>query len=292
MELAKALILTETHCYDVALNRVYQNPPFKVTFLDCIAAKRRLPCSLCAARSKRTLVFPAPLLPPGMTLSPFKLPPPIDAVDPAQKKLKLSKKENDAAESALVTFAETVRCAERKNIAHQNRPKSAFFPSSLIKAVLKSLLSLESRLMLDNILGSWTFASKYTEPLFAIIQRLQRTFRAERETARLNKNAKQRTTRKSKKSGRSIDSEDELEKSDELENTSGSDDEDDEAHQHPRSSPIPPPAKRSKPALVEVTNQRRPTRPRLPKKGLESAATVTESYGPQYRTSRRRAVEN
>ncbi|KAJ7831841.1 hypothetical protein B0H14DRAFT_2592404 [Mycena olivaceomarginata] len=68
--------------------------------------------------------------------------------------------------------------------------------------------------------------------------------------------------------------------------------EDDEENSHPRSSPIPPPAKRAKSALSEVTNQGRAPRPRAAKAKLQSAASVAAGYRPAYQTSRRRAVKN
>jgi hypothetical protein len=63
----KALILTETNCYNAFLNGHYSNPPHETSKLNCSQAKRPLPCSLCLARSNRTLVFPPP---PSSTLLP------------------------------------------------------------------------------------------------------------------------------------------------------------------------------------------------------------------------------
>ncbi|KAJ7635589.1 P-loop containing nucleoside triphosphate hydrolase protein [Mycena polygramma] len=51
----KALVLSETLCIIAAINRHYANPPLEITTLDCIAAKRPLPCSLCSARAKRKI---------------------------------------------------------------------------------------------------------------------------------------------------------------------------------------------------------------------------------------------
>ncbi|KAJ6506054.1 hypothetical protein DFH09DRAFT_1334888 [Mycena vulgaris] len=296
MEHAKALVLFEQECYIAALNRIYENPPHNVTFLDYIAAKRRLPCSLCAARDETVLEFPAPPLPPGITLPPFT--PPIQSITETQKKLKLTKKEREETELALTEFGETVRRAERKHSANQNRPKSSFFPTSIISSIILSLLALDSLTTLDTLIQLWTFAAGHIDLLYTVIQQLQASSAAQREEARLEKNAKQRTTRAAKKpavkkttrkkTSCDFDSEEEEEEWDAPSSADDEADDDDERDEHPRSSPIPPPPKRSKPALREVTNQRHPPRPRGAKKGLESAATVAESYRPQYRTSWRR----
>lgn len=68
LEHAKVLLLTEQQCYIAALNRIYQSPPLETTTLDCIAANRRLPCSLCATRNNIHLDFPTPPLPHGIEL--------------------------------------------------------------------------------------------------------------------------------------------------------------------------------------------------------------------------------
>jgi hypothetical protein len=59
--------------------------------------------------------------------------------------------------------------------------------------------------------------------------------------------------------------------------------------EHPRSSPIPPPPKRVRRVLEEVTNEERPAvRPakKAPKAPLQSAAQVAQSYSNPYKTSR------
>jgi hypothetical protein len=108
MEVAKALILTEMKCYDAVMNRIYQNPPREITLLNCLTAKQSHPCSLCATCAKVSLEFPTPLLPSGITLPLFT---PVIAQadsDSLPKKLKLKKKEREAAEPRLVAFSEMV----------------------------------------------------------------------------------------------------------------------------------------------------------------------------------------
>ncbi|KAJ7143996.1 P-loop containing nucleoside triphosphate hydrolase protein [Mycena epipterygia] len=141
LEHAKALVLTEKQCYIAALNHIYQNPPSETATLDCIAAQRRLPCSLCAERENLHPTFSAPPLPAGIEL-PLFISPPVNPMSPQEKKLKLTKKEREQAEPALAEFGETVRRAERRNAAHRNRPKSSFFPQSIMNSVLDSLLAL------------------------------------------------------------------------------------------------------------------------------------------------------
>ncbi|KAF5354533.1 hypothetical protein D9758_011246 [Tetrapyrgos nigripes] len=51
MDLAIALVLTETICYIACINRIYANPPISESSQDCITAKRKLPCSLCVKRA-------------------------------------------------------------------------------------------------------------------------------------------------------------------------------------------------------------------------------------------------
>ncbi|KAJ7142579.1 hypothetical protein C8R44DRAFT_725918 [Mycena epipterygia] len=285
MEHAKALVLVEQRCYIAAINRIYQNPPTEITYLDCIAAKRRLPCSLCADRTEKTLNFTPSPLPPGIVLAPFTPPTTQDSapLSAAEKKLKLTKKEMDMAEGSLVSFGETVRLAERKHITNQHRPKSSYFPASLIHVILNKLLSLDSLAALSPITQSWTFAIGHVVALYAVVAALRTTIQAEREEARINKNAKQRATRKAKKGVRDIDSE--SEESGEEESSY----DEDEADEHPRSSPIPPPPKRAKTVLAEVTNRQRPARrPQGPREKQLDAETVAATFRPAYRTSRRR----
>ncbi|KAF7341157.1 ATP-dependent DNA helicase RecQ [Mycena venus] len=65
MDPAKAELLVETTCLNAARNRRWQNLPLDETDRDCIAAKRPLPCSLCARRANITISFPPsrPFLP-------------------------------------------------------------------------------------------------------------------------------------------------------------------------------------------------------------------------------------
>lgn len=201
-------------CYNAVINRIYENPPLDTSVLDCIAAGRRLPCSLCAARNNISLTFSAPALPPGVELPLFVHPPAVDPITTLDKKLRLKKTEREHAESVLKEFGETVRRTERKLGAHQHRPKSSFFPTSVIRSVLNVLLTLDSLEKLEAIIASWVFATGYRVRLYAVIHTLRTNIVLQRETARLVSNAKQRASRQKKKTRRSSESEDEVEEED------------------------------------------------------------------------------
>ncbi|KAJ6622170.1 hypothetical protein B0H10DRAFT_1944777 [Mycena sp. CBHHK59/15] len=91
----------------------------------------------------------------------------------AQKELKLLKKEPEDAELALTTFGETVHLAERNRDTHQNWPKSSYFPSLVIKAVLDQLLAVDSVATLKATISSWIFCSGHIESLYVMVQKLQ-----------------------------------------------------------------------------------------------------------------------
>ncbi|KAJ6586289.1 P-loop containing nucleoside triphosphate hydrolase protein [Mycena vulgaris] len=160
LEHAKALVLAEKECYNAVINRIYENPPLDTSALHCIAAGRRLPCSLCAARNNISLTFSAPALPPSVELPLFVHPQAADPIATLDKKLRLMKKERAHVESVLKEFGETVRRAERKLGAHQHRPKSAFFPTSVIRSILDVLLTLDSLEKLEALLTSWVFVTE------------------------------------------------------------------------------------------------------------------------------------
>ncbi|KAJ7686951.1 hypothetical protein B0H17DRAFT_1203965 [Mycena rosella] len=259
LEHAKALLLTEVECYNSTINRIYQNPPLKTSTLDCIAAGRRLPCSLCATRNDLSLTFSAPPLPRGVELPPFVHPPTADPIAALEKKLRLTKKERQHAESVLKEFGEVVRCAERTLGTHQHRPKSSFFPTSVIRSILDALLTLDSLDKVECLLTSWVFAKGY-----------------------------QHATRQKKKKRYESDESEEESESDAGEELSS---EEEAVGEHPRSSPIPPPPKRARCVLKEVTNKERPApRPanKAARAGIQSAAQVAESYTNPYRTTSRR----
>ncbi|THU95226.1 P-loop containing nucleoside triphosphate hydrolase protein [Dendrothele bispora CBS 962.96] len=72
----RAQFLTEKTCRVSCLNQIYANPPSTTSYLDCIQAKRRLPCDLC--RSRYNLLdlesFEFPPSPGSQNLTPFIIP--------------------------------------------------------------------------------------------------------------------------------------------------------------------------------------------------------------------------
>ncbi|KAJ7721770.1 hypothetical protein B0H16DRAFT_1738054 [Mycena metata] len=314
LQQAKVEFLTEKICLNAAVNRVFENPPMDISNLDCIAAERPLPCSLCAARNDIVLDFPAPPLPPGVYFPPFTAPTTDQHATLTDKKLKLTQKERAEIEPRLVQFGETVRRAERKLAAHANRPKSAFFPSSILKSILDSFFTFESFDNLATHVALWTFAGGYQVRLYALVHELRTTIQLQRKEAQEKKKAARRkkgtnTRNRRRKIGEwdsEEGSEDEGEGSDDGDEGSddrgkGLDDEDEglseemssdeEANNHPRSSPIPPPPKRVRRILDEVTNEERRVRKSTKTATkLQTVAEVSRTYSAPYRTtsSRRR----
>ncbi|KAK7006543.1 P-loop containing nucleoside triphosphate hydrolase protein [Favolaschia claudopus] len=305
IEHSAALVLSESKCYIATINRIYQNPPLETSTLDCISAKRLLPCSLCAKRKKINIEY-APLpLPTDMTLPPFIAPatPQSAPLTPEEKKLKLTRKERDPVMLALEKFAEDVRRTEQHHPDNHHRPKSSYFPSSMREHLAGKLLALDSLFALRALLTSWNFASTYAGSLYDLVVELQATIRSDREAARVEKNAKQRATRLSKKA---LQDSEMSEVDDNVEESEHSDVDDDR-----RSSPIPPPAKRTKTGsggvLKEVTNRTKLSSGRKESsrgkkssktksqanvaKEKQTLATIAAGFGPAYRTTsdRRRA---
>ncbi|KAJ7167105.1 P-loop containing nucleoside triphosphate hydrolase protein [Mycena filopes] len=287
LEPAKVQLLTEKYCLNAAVNCIYQNPPLDTTVLDCIAVKRQYPCSLCATRHGLVLKFSAPPLPPGTYLPPFTAPLPNLPGTVIDKKFKLTAKERDQAKSVFVKFGETVRLAERKNPAHQNRPKAAFFPTSIMRPSLDALLTIKSFDNLEPLMASWVFARGNRVRLYAIVDEIRTTIESQRKEVQKEKKAKRDGKwRKAKKMAVWEDESDE-----DGDGSEKRSEEEEEVDPHPRSSPIPPPPKGSRTILDEVTNDARPARV-APKKGppkkLQTAAEVAQSYSAPYRTTSRR----
>ncbi|KAJ7343049.1 hypothetical protein DFH08DRAFT_963062 [Mycena albidolilacea] len=238
----------------------------KITTLDCITAKQHYPCSLYAARNGVVIDFPAPSLPHGITPPLFSHPLKVNT-STLDKAPKLTKKEREDAESALVKFGNTVYCAEHKLPSNRSRPKSAYFPSSIVHSLLDNLLGLDSLIKLEKLVEPWYFSREYRVRLYAIVHDLFSSTSARHEQARLDKNAKQCATRKAKKKVADWDASDE-EEEEETESESSSEE---EVNEDRRSSPIPPASKRSRRILEEVTNEERPLPARATRKPVQRA---------------------
>ncbi|KAK0214628.1 hypothetical protein EDD85DRAFT_798912 [Armillaria nabsnona] len=123
---AAARVLTEKHCLIAAVNRKFKNPPPEISTLDCIEAKRRLPCFLCCKRAGIILRFHAPDNPPDTEMpEPF---PQAEVPSSTPKKRskaapdQLKKKEKEASRERLLAFDAAVWTAERNSPSERNRP--------------------------------------------------------------------------------------------------------------------------------------------------------------------------
>ncbi|KAJ7870287.1 hypothetical protein B0H14DRAFT_3440121 [Mycena olivaceomarginata] len=210
--------------------------------------------------------FPAPSLPHGITLPLFSHPLEVNT-STLDKAPKLTKKEHEEAESALVEFGNTVYRAEHKLPSNRSRPKSAYFPSSIVHSLVDNLLGLDSLTKLEKLVEPWYFSCEYRVRLYAIVHDLFSSISARREQARLDKNAKQRATRKAKKKVADWDASDKEEE----EETESESSYEEEVNEDRRSSPIPPASKHSRRILEEVTNEERPPPTRATRKPVQQA---------------------
>ncbi|KAJ7857845.1 hypothetical protein B0H14DRAFT_3085158 [Mycena olivaceomarginata] len=271
MEPARAAVLTEKICYIAAFNRTYQNPPLEITILDCNAAGRPYPCSLCIARKPKALtLLPSPL-PPGLSIP----------LLPLRKKNKLSKKERDEVTLALNTFG-----AELYSSDH--RPRSSYFPTSIVDSIVTRLLLVDSMDSLATLIAPWAFSGAYLVSLYRIVADLAENILNRRKAAKPGKKSTKKGTSKKQRSKKrayqSSESEDDYSAEEELEETPVNDD---EILLPPPSSPHPRPTKRRRP-LDTVTNTERPSAAtKAPREKLQTAAVVAAGYRPQYNTRRR-----
>ncbi|KAJ7724383.1 hypothetical protein B0H16DRAFT_1472426 [Mycena metata] len=185
-----------------------------------------------------------------------------------------------------------------------------------MKCVLNSLLTFNSFEAFAKHVESWIFANGYQVRLYATVHELRTMIELQRKEAQEKKNAaprkKGKGTRRRRRKVEEWDSEEDSEDGarDAEEDSEGveanSDDggdesgvessSEDERPTHPRSSPIPPPAKRVRRVLDEVTNNERPVR-QTTKNGTgrktQTVAEVSQTYAAPYRTtsSRRRGVQ-
>jgi hypothetical protein len=155
MDPAKAELLVEEICLNAARNRRWQNVPLDETDLDCISAKRPLPCSLCAKRANVSIMFP----PRDLSFPLFLIASPASKRKPISRATKLKKKERPIVETGLSAFGMQVFEAEMFNNSHQHRVKSWFFPPSLQDKLADSILQLATPNDLDVLLKQedWYF---------------------------------------------------------------------------------------------------------------------------------------
>ncbi|KAF8179975.1 P-loop containing nucleoside triphosphate hydrolase protein [Mycena galopus ATCC 62051] len=290
MEHARALLLVEQTSYYAFFNKHYGNPPLETTSLDCIAANRLLPCSICLPRSGKTLTFDAP--PSAIVLPPLH--PLISAVAShhSHKKLKLTKKEKKLARSALKTFRNSLCVKEQFAGQFRHHPPCLFLPPSIQDAIVDQLLSLSSSVMLHPLLDQWHHQNTHTASLFHVITQLQTKITKKREEARNTRNQKAREKRQAdkRKAVSESESKDRYEPesdADVIDREAELDSHLDQAHIFD-SFEFPTPAdlvlnRRSRPkkrqALDTVTN----TGPRRTRTAPQKMAEIAKDYGPQYR---------
>jgi hypothetical protein len=191
MDHGNALLLTEKKCYIGLLNTVYGNNFSNTSILDCIAAKRRLPCSLCLTHSELALDFPPSPLPEGLPgLVAFK---DLTATTVLSTKALMTRKERTYADAELLKFGEIVQTTETRNDLHVYRPRSSYFPIPIITSILDSLTTISTEPNLHAIIPTWTYInSHHGTALFTLILRIQNKISADWETARITRNEKNR----------------------------------------------------------------------------------------------------
>jgi len=152
--------------------------------LDCLAAGRPLPCSLCLARrGVGTLVFSPSPVPAGSAPLPI-LTAPRAIPRSTSKNGKLKKKERAAAETPLLEFGVSIRQIERRSDTHKCRPRSSYFPSRILTLILDTLLVIHFPSDLDRILNdSWAYYSRHGPAQFDSIIQIQTSITAQRNTA-------------------------------------------------------------------------------------------------------------
>ncbi|KAJ7270715.1 P-loop containing nucleoside triphosphate hydrolase protein [Mycena haematopus] len=181
MDPAKAEFLVEMTCLNAVRNRRWQNEPLLETDRDCIAAKRPLPCSLCAARANIMVTFPRR----DFCRPPFPIPSATKR-SPVPRGTKLKKKERPTVIERLGEFNTQIFEKEMYNTAYQNRVKSWFFPTSLQEKLADVLMRLATAADIDALLRTqnWPFrSSPYQDELWALVTQIQAAIRSARNVA-------------------------------------------------------------------------------------------------------------
>ncbi|KAJ6448023.1 hypothetical protein C8R45DRAFT_791971, partial [Mycena sanguinolenta] len=180
MTIAKAELITEARCHVAYLNKHYDNPPLEISTLDCIAAKRPLPCGLCLSRTRRTLTFPAPPTAPSY--------PPLTPVTSARTsartgstKAKLTREERVTAYARLAKFRNELRRKEHKRGKFLEHPTIMFLPSSLHNRLLDRLFSISSLSDLQHVVHDWRHRDAQSNALYDLIVVIKMDIASERE---------------------------------------------------------------------------------------------------------------
>ncbi|THU81363.1 P-loop containing nucleoside triphosphate hydrolase protein [Dendrothele bispora CBS 962.96] len=179
MDLAKSQFLTEKICRVSRLNKIYANPPIETSFLDCIQAKRRLPCDVCRTRYDLldTSILTFPPSPHLSKLPPFKI---HSDMSQSNKKRgaradKPTKKEADGIRKGLAIYEREVYLEERLRLPHRNIPHSFYFPPEITDLISEEILKIDSIESLTDRLKpiDRIFKSTQAEKLFAYMSTLR-----------------------------------------------------------------------------------------------------------------------
>jgi hypothetical protein len=112
-----------------------------------------------------------------------------------------------AADTELRLFKERVHKAERDRVSHGYTPASSYFPNLAITSILDHFLAISTVDGLTTIIPKWKHHHRHGTALLELIQRLQATFAAEFEAARLQKNATNRAKGRAKRCADLLDEE-------------------------------------------------------------------------------------
>ena len=247
--------------------------------MDCLAAGRLLPCSLCLAqRGIGTLVFPSSPLPLGSAPLPVLMAPKTIPRLSTPKKDTLKKKERSTAETQLLKFGESIRQLERRSNNHAYRPRSSYFPSRILSLILDTLLTIHFPSDLDHILNdSWAYYSSYGTTLFDSIIQIQISITVQRKTVRELTLAKQREKRQATRAFDDDDSGSPISSNSDTEPA-------EETIEEPPEQHLKKSLGHKRQALDEMTNTAK--RRRAPRAAQPSVSQVLQDYGPRYRTRR------
>ena len=282
LDKSKALIIVEKTCYISQINIRYENPSLdpsrpELPRLDCIAAGRRLPCSLCLSRQAGAIAF-TPSTPEGL-LPILSLPKTNNASKPSiKKKDKLNKKERTAAEKHFLKFGESIRQVERFSDSHKYRPRSSYFPLDVLTSILDNLFIIHFPSHLNDLLDqSWIYYNTHGTALYDSIIDIQTCIDVGRAQARELAKSKRQDKRQLE-----MESEDENETRSESLNIEP---ELEEPLAIDQTSSYQQGSTRKRQAMEDIINS--PKRRRAPRAVQPSVAQVQEQYGPRYQTRRR-----
>ncbi|KAJ7867128.1 P-loop containing nucleoside triphosphate hydrolase protein [Mycena leptocephala] len=275
MDVAKAGFLMEKHCYIAFLNKHYRNPPLELTSLDCIEAKRKLPC---AGNHTRISALTAPT-------------PSTSSSSAGSKKFKLTRKERDTAKKYLVDFRNALRRKEHNRRKFLEHPQTMFLPSSIQTVLLDTMLNITSLSHLKRLVRAWRHSEAHSATLYDVVLEVQRKIRGERDKARAARNAVARRKRAGKRKAAELSEDTDEEFASEMDDIDSDSD-------LPENISLPAKSTRTqksaqsnaanactRTALQTVTNTKRPRRTVAP---LSSAAKTAEEYRPQYKPRTRR----